>query len=118
MAAAVCPFATLEGAVGCVVDVGRLGIPVARIELADAAQIDAINRYDDMDHEVAPTLFLEFHGSPDRGRGAGRRGPGDRAEHGASRFRGRPTRPTAAGSGTRATAPTTPPARRGPAARA
>ena len=63
MAAAVCPFATLEGAVGCVVDVGRLGIPVARIELADAAQIDAINRYDDMDHEVAPTLFLEFHGS-------------------------------------------------------
>jgi D-lactate dehydrogenase (cytochrome) len=63
MAAAVCPFATLEGAVACVLDVGRLGIPVARIELADAAQIDAINRHDDMDHEVAPTLFLEFHGS-------------------------------------------------------
>jgi D-lactate dehydrogenase (cytochrome) len=63
MAAAVCPFATLEGAVSCVLDVGRLGIPVARIELADAAQIDAINRHDDMDHEVAPTLFLEFHGS-------------------------------------------------------
>ena len=63
MAAAVCPFASLEGAVACVVDVGRLGIPVARIELADAAQIDAINRHDDMDHEVAPTLFLEFHGS-------------------------------------------------------
>jgi D-lactate dehydrogenase (cytochrome) len=63
MAAAVCPFATLEGAVTCVLDVGRLGIPVARIELADAAQIDAINRHDDMDHEVAPTLFLEFHGS-------------------------------------------------------
>ena len=37
MAAAVCPFATLEGAVGCVLDVGRLGIPVARIKLADAA---------------------------------------------------------------------------------
>src|SRR6202008_2297475 len=36
MAAAVCPFATLEGAVNCVLDVGRLGIPVARIELADA----------------------------------------------------------------------------------
>jgi D-lactate dehydrogenase (cytochrome) len=63
MAAAVCPFATLEGAVNCVMDVGRLGIPVARIELADAAQIEAINRHHEMDHEVAPTLFLEFHGS-------------------------------------------------------
>jgi D-lactate dehydrogenase (cytochrome) len=63
MAAAACPFATLEGAVNCVLDVGRLGIPVARIELADAAQIDAINRFEDSAHEVAPTLFLEFHGS-------------------------------------------------------
>jgi D-lactate dehydrogenase (cytochrome) len=63
MSAAVCPFATLEGAVDCVLDVGRLGIPVARIELADAAQIDAINRFEESSHEVAPTLFLEFHGS-------------------------------------------------------
>jgi D-lactate dehydrogenase (cytochrome) len=63
MAAAVCPFATLDGAVDCVLDVGRLGIPVARIELADAAQIDAINRFEESAHEVAPTLFLEFHGS-------------------------------------------------------
>jgi D-lactate dehydrogenase (cytochrome) len=63
MAAAACPFATLEGAVNCVLDVGRLGIPVARIELADAAQIDAINRFEESAHEVAPTLFLEFHGS-------------------------------------------------------
>src|SRR3954451_23461534 len=63
MAAAVCPFATLQGAVNCVLDVGRLGVPVARIELADAAQIDAINRFEESAHEVAPTLFLEFHGS-------------------------------------------------------
>jgi D-lactate dehydrogenase (cytochrome) len=63
MAAAVCPFATLEGAVRCVMDVGRAGVPVARIELADAAQIAAINRHAEMDHAVAPTLFLEFHGS-------------------------------------------------------
>src|SRR3954452_2235508 len=63
MAAAACPFATLEGAGNCVLDVGRVGIPVARIELADAAQIDAINRYEESAHEVAPTLFLEFHGS-------------------------------------------------------
>src|SRR5918911_1613750 len=30
MAAAVCPFATLADAVRCVMDVGRLGVPVAR----------------------------------------------------------------------------------------
>jgi D-lactate dehydrogenase (cytochrome) len=62
MAAATCPFPTLEAAVNCVMDVGRLGIPVARIELADEALIEAINRHDDLDHAVAPTLFLEFHG--------------------------------------------------------
>jgi D-lactate dehydrogenase (cytochrome) len=56
-------IATLDGAVECVVAVLRLGVPVARIELADAAQIDAINRHEEMDHEVAPTLFLEFHGA-------------------------------------------------------
>src|SRR3954469_12176976 len=63
MSAPGCPFGTLEGGVDCGLDVGGLGIPVARIELADAAQIDAINRYEESAHEVAPTLFLEFHGS-------------------------------------------------------
>jgi D-lactate dehydrogenase (cytochrome) len=64
MAAAVCSFPTLGAAVETVMDVGRLGVPVARIELADATMIAAINAFDAMDHPVAPTLFLEFHGSP------------------------------------------------------
>jgi D-lactate dehydrogenase (cytochrome) len=86
MAAAVCPFATLEGAVTCVLDVGRLGIPVARIELADAAQIEAINRHDDMDHEVAPTLFLEFHGSQSEVEAHAAEVQELALEHGASQF--------------------------------
>jgi D-lactate dehydrogenase (cytochrome) len=86
MAAAVCPFATLEGAVNSVLDVGRLGIPVARIELADAAQIEAINRHDEMDHEVAPTLFLEFHGSQTEVEAQAAEVQEVALEHGASRF--------------------------------
>jgi D-lactate dehydrogenase (cytochrome) len=86
MAAAVCPFATLEGAVDTVLDVGRLGIPVARIELADAAQIEAINRYDEMDHEVAPTLFLEFHGSQTEVEAQAAEVQELALEHGASQF--------------------------------
>ena len=86
MAAAVCPFPTLEGAVRCVLDVGRLGIPVARIELADAAQIEAINRHDDMDHEVAPTLFLEFHGSQSEVGAQAAEVQEVALEHGASQF--------------------------------
>jgi D-lactate dehydrogenase (cytochrome) len=63
ISAAVCPFASLSSAVECVVLTLQLGIPVARIELLDELQLDAINRRSGRSHELAPTLFLEFHGS-------------------------------------------------------
>jgi D-lactate dehydrogenase (cytochrome) len=64
MSAAVCSFPTLRDAVACVLAVSQHAIPVARIELLDEMLIEAINRDSDLDHAVAPTLFLEFHGTP------------------------------------------------------
>ncbi|MBV9827503.1 MAG: FAD-binding protein [Alphaproteobacteria bacterium] len=63
ISAAVCAFPTIDAAVDTVIETIQSGVPVARIELLDEAQIDAINKYSKLDHRVAPTLFFEFHGS-------------------------------------------------------
>ncbi|MBX6367397.1 MAG: FAD-binding protein [Rhodospirillales bacterium] len=64
ISAAVCPFPTIEDAVNTVIETIQSGIPVARIELLDEVQMQAINRYSKFDYKVAPTLFFEFHGTP------------------------------------------------------
>ncbi len=63
ISAAVCSFETLEGAVNSVILTIQSGIPVARIELLDEVQMDAVNRYSHLDYPAQPTLFFEFHGS-------------------------------------------------------
>ena len=63
MSAAVCSFPGIEGAVDTVIGTIQMGVPVARIELLDELQMEACNRYSDLEYPVAPTLFLEFHGS-------------------------------------------------------
>ncbi len=60
---AVCPFATIEGACNATIAAMQMGLPLARIELADAVQIRACNAYSRLTLAEAPTLFLEFHGT-------------------------------------------------------
>jgi D-lactate dehydrogenase (cytochrome) len=65
VAAATCAFEDIEGAVQTVITTIQLGIPVARIELLDDVQIDAVNRFSKTSYPVKPTLFFEFHGLTD-----------------------------------------------------
>ncbi|MEX0694280.1 MAG: FAD-linked oxidase C-terminal domain-containing protein [Rhodospirillales bacterium] len=63
ISSAVCAFPTMENAVNTVIETIQSGIPVARIELLDAVQMDACNRYSGLDYPCQPTLFFEFHGT-------------------------------------------------------
>jgi D-lactate dehydrogenase (cytochrome) len=63
MAAAVCSFDSIEGAVNTVIQTIQLGIPVARIELLDDVQMDSVNRFSKLNYPVKDTLFIEFHGT-------------------------------------------------------
>jgi len=69
--AAVCLFAELEGACKTAAAAIQLGLGVARIELLDALQIRISNLYSKLTLPEAPTLFLEFHGTPASHEGAG-----------------------------------------------
>lgn len=64
ISAAVCPFATLRGAVDTVVQASQLGVPLARVELLDDMQIRAVNRRAGLGLPETTHLFFEFHGSP------------------------------------------------------
>jgi len=66
VSAAVCPFETLQGAVETVIATIQLGIPVARIELLDEVEMDAVNRFSNTSYPVAPTLLFEFHSDSER----------------------------------------------------
>ena len=79
VAAAVCSFPDIDAAVRVVISTIQQAVPVARMELLDEKQIDAVNRYAKLEYPVQPALFFEFHGLTDAGRrGAGARRRGHR----------------------------------------
>ena len=63
ISAAVASFPSIEDAVATVIQTIQSGVPVARIELLDDVQIDAVNRYSHLDFPVQSALFFEFHGT-------------------------------------------------------
>ena len=63
VSSAICAFESVDGAVAAVIEAIQMGIPVARIELVDAATAVAVNAYAGMDFPAQPHLLLEFHGS-------------------------------------------------------
>ena len=63
IAAAACSFETVRGACQATILAIQTGIPVARIELLNAAQVKACNAYSKLTLPETPLLLLEFHGS-------------------------------------------------------
>jgi D-lactate dehydrogenase (cytochrome) len=59
----VCPFPSVEACCNATIMTIQSGIPVARIELLDALQVRAVNRYSKLTLAETPMLFLEFHGT-------------------------------------------------------
>jgi D-lactate dehydrogenase (cytochrome) len=64
ISSAVCPFDTFAGAVDTVVEAIQCGVPLARIEFMDTAQMRACNAYSRLNWPEQTTLLFEFHGSP------------------------------------------------------
>ena len=63
MSSATCSFPTVEAACNAVIATIQMGLPVARIELLDEAQVEACNAYSKLSLPETPLLLLEFHGS-------------------------------------------------------
>jgi D-lactate dehydrogenase (cytochrome) len=58
-----CTFPSVKDATDAVIMTIQAGIPVARIELLDIAQVKAVNNYSNLSLPESPLLLLEFHGS-------------------------------------------------------
>ncbi|WP_024520454.1 FAD-linked oxidase C-terminal domain-containing protein [Bradyrhizobium sp. Tv2a-2] len=63
IAAAACSFETVRGACQAVILAIQTGIPVARIELLNTAQVKCCNAYSKLTLPETPLLLLEFHGT-------------------------------------------------------
>ena len=63
ISAATCQFPSVEAACNTVIETIQSGLPVARIELADALTVRSFNIHSKLGLAETPMLFLEFHGT-------------------------------------------------------
>ena len=63
ISAAVCNFASVDDAVRCVIEIMQMGVPIARVELLDAAFVKAVNVHSKLTLRETPLLLFEFHGT-------------------------------------------------------
>ncbi|KQV38508.1 MULTISPECIES: FAD-linked oxidase C-terminal domain-containing protein [unclassified Rhizobium] len=87
IAGGVCSFPTTADACNAVILTIQSAIPVARIELLDETQMRASNAYSGLTFPEQPTLFVEFHGSPETVALQARQFAEIAAEFGGSEFR-------------------------------
>jgi len=87
VSAAVCQFPDLKSAVDTVIAAMQMGIPVARIEILDALQMQACIQYSKLEgYEAKPTLLFEFHGTENGVREQAEYMQAITADHGGSAF--------------------------------
>jgi D-lactate dehydrogenase (cytochrome) len=63
ISAGICPFPSVRAACDAAILTIQTGLPVARIELLDAAMVAAVNMHAKLDLPDTPLLLLEFHGT-------------------------------------------------------
>lgn len=63
ISAAICSYPTVDDAVRTTILTIQSGVPIARIELVDEVQMQALNRFSGLGLAERPTLFFEFHGT-------------------------------------------------------
>jgi D-lactate dehydrogenase (cytochrome) len=64
LTAGICAFPEMESAVATVIATIQSGIPMARIEFVDAANVRIFNGWAGSNMAETPHLMVEFHGSP------------------------------------------------------
>ncbi|PPR10205.1 MAG: putative FAD-linked oxidoreductase [Alphaproteobacteria bacterium MarineAlpha11_Bin1] len=63
ISSAVCTYPTIDDAVNTVILTIQTGVPIARMELIDEVQMQALNQFSGLGYAERPTLFFEFHGT-------------------------------------------------------
>ncbi len=86
IAAAACAFGSVGAAVDATIETIQSGIPMARIELADAVTVRSFNAHAGADMAEKPHLMVEFHGSDQSVREDAERFGAIVADHGGSGF--------------------------------